>query len=117
MKKIFILVVVIGFLVSNVCYAQSAEDAIKALKRLEARTEMGINYRDYSMALGDTWIEVKLFLESPEAKSKPKLVESAIKIMDLYKFAHEIWRSNSQDGIMIAWKKASEELKKIEELK
>ena len=68
MKKLIVLAMVIGLLISNICYAQSAKDAVRALQKFQARIEVGISYRDYAPALGDVKFEVNQFLRSPEAQ-------------------------------------------------
>jgi hypothetical protein len=37
---------------------------IKALKKLEARTEIGVNFVDYDRAVSEIYPDVKVFLES-----------------------------------------------------
>jgi len=85
------LAMVLGLLVSNICYAQSAKDGVRALQRLQARVEAGISLKDYTPALGDTLFEVKLFLNSPEAKTKPELATSLNKAMEFYMAVRDIW--------------------------
>lgn len=75
----------------NACLAQSAKDAVRALQKLQARVEAGISYRDYAPALGDALFEVKLFLASPEAKTKPALASAVSKTMEHYLIARQIW--------------------------
>ena len=77
---------------------KSAHDALAALKKLEARTEMGINYREYTSALGDTWVIVKIFVESKEADEYPKLKEHLSSAIDHYKSASESWGLKVQGG-------------------
>jgi ribosomal protein L37E len=48
---------------------EAGKAAIAALKRLEARTEVGISYKDYVVALGEANFPVKQYLESEYAKS------------------------------------------------
>lgn len=92
MKKLIMLAMVLGLLVSNVCYAQSAKEAVRALQKLQARVEVGISYRDYAPALGDAKFEVKLFLQGPEAKEKTELASSVISSMSIYELALSIWQ-------------------------
>lgn len=70
MKKHFIFVIVVSLFTffSATAFAESTKEAIRALKKLEAKIEVGISYNDYSSALGGANFEVRMFLESPEAK-------------------------------------------------
>jgi hypothetical protein len=70
MKKHFIFVIVVSVFTffSATAFAESAKEAIRALRKLEAKIEVGISYADYLTALGDANFEAKMFLESPEAK-------------------------------------------------
>ena len=36
---------------------QSARNALNVVKKVEARTEVGINFRDYSTVVGEAWAE------------------------------------------------------------
>jgi hypothetical protein len=48
---------------------QEARDAFRAVKKLQARTEIGLTYSEYVDAVGTAWGEVKGFVESPERKT------------------------------------------------
>ncbi len=82
-----VLILVFG----NVCFAQSARDAVRALQKLQAKIDVGMTYLDYVSALGDTWFEVKSFLDSSEAKIKPALTLEISQSMDNYRLAKEYW--------------------------
>jgi len=77
---------------SNSALGESAKEAVRALKKLEARCQAGISYKDYVAALGDAKFEVNLFLEGTEAKKRPRLAESIDKVMGHYEFAGTVWR-------------------------
>ena len=66
-------------------------DAVTALKRLQAATEVGINYTQYSQELIDAFVPVKAYLESPDAAASPDLAVKVSEAMDLYRVAREIW--------------------------
>jgi hypothetical protein len=70
---------------------EEAEDTYKSLKRLEARTEIGVNYVDYNRVIGDTFPDVKLFLESREAKQLPELAFVLDNAMDCYVEVNRLW--------------------------
>lgn len=95
MKRFLMLFIVILStitIIPSIAFGQSAKDAIRALKKLEARVEAGISYKDYAPALGDAKFEVNLFLESPEAKEKPRLSEAVAKTMGHYLIANSVWQ-------------------------
>lgn len=68
MKRMLALILIVLFGSVGLAYGQTAKDAIKALKKLEAKTESGMSYQKYREALGDTNAEVKIFLESKAGK-------------------------------------------------
>jgi len=78
--------------------AESAKQAVRALKKLEARCQVGISYKDYGAVLGDAKFEVNLFLEGLEAKKRPRLAESVDKVMGHYEFAETVWRHKFTGG-------------------
>jgi hypothetical protein len=72
-------------------YCQTANDAYLALKKMEAKTQVGITYRDYAPALAETKFEVERFLESKSAKKNPELSEHLDKALTLYIHAKDIF--------------------------
>ena len=71
---------------------------MNAVKKLEARTEVGINYKEYSTAVGDAWGDVKVFVESPEGKRLPEFSFALMSAMGKYRLALDIWQDKNQDG-------------------
>lgn len=76
---------------------ESAKETLRGLKKLEARCEAGISYRDYGPALGEAKFEVNLFLESPEAKKNPELAKAISNAVNHYEAARSVW-SNKFGG-------------------
>jgi hypothetical protein len=72
-------------------FGESAKEAVRALKKIEAKIQAGISYKDYAPALGDAQFEVNMFLEGPEAKQKPDLANSVRKALEHYKMAGSVW--------------------------
>jgi hypothetical protein len=70
-----------------------------ALKKLDARSETGIAYHDYSLALGDTNFPVKLFLESEGAKAHPAFAASLKDSMKWYAAAANVWERQDELGV------------------
>lgn len=62
-----------------------------ALKKLEAKTETGINYRDYGKEMGETWFAVKGYLESPSANKEPEIAQALAGAMRKYNLAAQLW--------------------------
>lgn len=107
--------------------SQSPRDALNALKRLEARTEVGINYQQYMEALGQAWADVKVFVESPDGKALPEFSDLLTRAADFYRYALQIWQAKigSSSGILDrtrdrymqdCWARASERLGQAEAL-
>jgi hypothetical protein len=93
MKKLcFAAVILLCLALPHAVFGQSAKEAIRALKKVEAGVQVGITYQDYLAALRNAQFEVNLFLESPEAISKPELAKSIKEVMDLYLAASSIWK-------------------------
>jgi uncharacterized protein YxeA len=66
--------------------------AYEALKRLQSKTETGINYQTYLSTLADVKFEVEKYLESEQAKSNDLLTQQFKLIMSHYENAREAWR-------------------------
>jgi len=71
---------------------ESAKNAVKALKKLEARCQAGISYRDYSPALGEAKFETNMFLQSKDAEDFKELRSSISKAVGHYEYANVIWQ-------------------------
>lgn len=74
---------------TGVASAETAKEATMALKKLEARTQAGISYRDYAPALGEAKFVVSLYLEGnlKETDLSRKITDA----MELYEFANVLW--------------------------
>lgn len=73
-------------------WAQTALEAIKALKKLEGRVEVGLNYREYAFSLADAKVETTMFLESNAARQQNVLAAQIRKIVDHYETARRVWQ-------------------------
>jgi len=93
MKKyaLIIFIFVISIVFSAPVYAQPTKDAVMGLKKLQARCQSGISYRDYSNAVADAKFPVNVFIESADAKKSPELTESINKAMGHYEYASKLW--------------------------
>lgn len=68
-----------------------AKAVVKALKKLQARTEIGINFQDYDSAVSDVYPEVKVFIEATESKDMPELRLVLKNAIDCYLKVRELW--------------------------
>ena len=68
-----------------------AKSAVKALKKFQVRTEIGINFRDYDSAVSEVYPEVKVFVESTESKEMPELRLVLKNAIDCYLKVRELW--------------------------
>ncbi|MEW6614856.1 MAG: hypothetical protein AB1401_05265 [Thermodesulfobacteriota bacterium] len=133
LRKLFIIAVLMFIIVfsSIQVFAESAKEAVRALKKLEAHIETGISLRDYSLALGDVKFEVNLFLESKDASNNLQLTELIKKIMSEYEDGKIIFKakrrgnyryidripepSSSYSNLPAGLKKLMEDRRKLEE--
>lgn len=93
MKKVIVIILLLLFynLFVGIVYGETAKEAFLALKHIEAKTETGISYHDYSLSVGDTWFKVKLFLESKKTMDNTQIRKSIETAMRYYKNAAKIW--------------------------
>ena len=87
--------------------SDDAKSVMKALSKLQARTEIAINFIDYDKAVADVYPDVKVFLDSAEAKSMPELRLLVANTMDCYLKARSIWSTSISSDSPIAKYEAS----------
>lgn len=71
--------------------------ALNALKKLQAKTEVGVSYRDYSPAVADARFAVKQFLDTPRAGSEA-ISAALASALAAYEDAGELWNLEIQFG-------------------
>jgi hypothetical protein len=98
MKKLGFLLIVYMTLCPSLLYGQPGKDAYRALKKIEAATQTGITYRDYTKLLSDAQLELNLFEESEEAKLNSTLTSSFGIAFSHYKAAGIVWKDKI-DGL------------------
>jgi len=67
-------------------------EAVKSLKQLQAKIEVGISYKDYTVALGDVKFAVDNFLASRDAKDKPALSSAMRNSLKCHIDAKTLWQ-------------------------
>lgn len=68
-----------------------AKAVVKALKKIQARTEIGTSFKDYDSAVSDAYPEVKVFIESRESEDMPELRRVLKNAIDCYLKVREVW--------------------------
>jgi len=93
-KKIIpgIVLIYICFFLTGLAYGQTALDTIRALKKLEARIDIGLNYKEYAFNFADARVEASLFLESSAAKQNRALTDQIHKVLSHYEMARVVWQ-------------------------
>jgi hypothetical protein len=73
-----------------------------SLKRLQAKCQTGISYREYRSAVGDAKFAVNLFIEGTGAQKYPELATSMNETMKHYEYAGNVWskRFSEDAGIV-----------------
>jgi hypothetical protein len=82
---------VLLLMLAGAACADSARDAVKAFAKLQARTEAGVTYRDYSEALGNVNYEFKAFKDSQEWAKYPAVASALSNALGRYAEAATIW--------------------------
>lgn len=92
MKKYFLTVLCILFL-SNVSFANeeiiAQKVVFKALEKLKASTETGVNLQRYSELVADAKTEINLYKRGKEINDK--FIDKAEGCLKRYKFAADAW--------------------------
>lgn len=70
-----------------------AKEAVTALKKVQAKVEVGTNSNDYHQAVGDANFAVKQFSESKGAKDFPTLEKAMLSAMQEYFYGAETWNA------------------------
>jgi hypothetical protein len=97
--------------ICSVAAAQSAEGAYRALKKLEAKTQVGISPRDYSAALGEARFELNMFMEGPEAKRQPQVAQYLTEAMKHFQAATKFINLSGPHGApWVFWEAPYEQL-------
>jgi hypothetical protein len=96
-KRILAVILIVFFGAVALASGQTANDAYLALKKMEAKTQVGISQLNYAPALAETKFAVERYLESKEAKKTPELNKHLDKALTAYLHAKDIFDVRS-DG-------------------
>lgn len=97
--------------------SQDAKDAVASLKKLEAYTEVGVNKIKYQEALGVAWGDIKVFVESAEAREKyPELSVLLTEAIESYKDAANAWDSDYKSLLQSHWQLGAAKISEIDYL-
>ncbi|MHB8110530.1 MAG: hypothetical protein ACYDHW_10920 [Syntrophorhabdaceae bacterium] len=99
MKKSLFFFFCVSFLFFGTSYAQSAKDALLGLKKMQARVQSGISYKEYGAALGEARFPVNLYMESSESDDNEELKDAIKKAIEHYQFAGEVWQDSFRNRI------------------
>lgn len=69
----------------------AGRDAVRALKKLQARTRAGVAYRDYSSALAEAKLDVETYLDGSQARKKPEFAARLGRALIDYETANTVW--------------------------
>jgi hypothetical protein len=73
------------------------------MDKLKAKVDVGISYRDYSVALGEANFAVTQFLESDRAESVPEFSNSLRKAMSWYVASERLWDRHMKNTDYTYW--------------
>jgi len=96
---------------------QQAKEAVASLKRLQAYTEVGVTKIKYQEALGEAWGNIKIFIESAEAKDDyPELSALLADAIQAFKDAADAWDKDMKITLQGHWSLASQKVRDIDSL-
>lgn len=92
MKRISLLTAALLLVaLSQSAHAQSAKDALVALKKLQMKCETGILYNEYMPALSETKVMVEDYLMTPASKNVPEFSDALIGALGHYECAGKVF--------------------------
>lgn len=92
MKRYSILLSAFLFLMySQSAFAQSAKDALMALKKIQMKCETGILYNEYIPALSEAKTPVMEYLQSPASRNEPEFSDALGSALGHYECAGRIF--------------------------
>jgi hypothetical protein len=98
--KKYLFFFVFGLCLGPLAYGQTFPEALRAIKKLEAKTTVGTGFNSYLDSLGNVKFEVNQFLESDEGKSNLELGNGLKKILGHYEMAGNLWMQKTKSRII-----------------
>jgi hypothetical protein len=97
--------------------SQDAKDAVASLKKLEAYTEVGVNKLKYQEALGVAWGDIKVFVESAEARENYSELSALLtEAIESYKDAANAWDEDYKSLLQTHWQLGAAKIREIDHL-
>ena len=75
---------------------------LDAVRRVEAMTDIGVNFLDYDRAVSAAYVEVKVFVESRRAESLPELRTVLTNAVECYLKIRDLWGTKISSGSISA---------------
>lgn len=98
----------------------AARSALKEVKKVQARTEVGVNFIKYSEVAGDMWVEVKPYLDSADGRYECEFNSRLRSACEYYREANIEWSKSIREGdgstipAQTLWLLASAQIEKAE---
>lgn len=116
MKMLFVPAMVIGLTFTAVTgVAQTPKEVMSALKKLQAKCQAEVVFKDYRNAVDDAKFFVNSFLESTDAKKNGALTDSVKKLMAHYDYAGTLLeqKGSSASGLISANTAVGKQIKEL----
>ena len=85
------LMVLCCFMAAGTALAAETDNALTALRELNAKSEVGIGYKEYGALVESTNVQVSGYLSSGEARANPKVRGHIAKAMEHHRNAYRVW--------------------------
>jgi FtsZ-binding cell division protein ZapB len=96
------IVLLVGLPTLTYAQPQKAKNALMSLKRLEAKTQMGIDYETFMNMLSNVKFPLNLLQESDESKNYPELSKAISSAFQHFSNAGNVWQEKIGGGLSVA---------------
>lgn len=97
MKKLLLLVLLL-LAIPSLTFGQSGKECYRAFKKMEAKIEVGVPYREHQSLLGDVKLELNMFKDSLQARQNEELISVFEKAYSHYGNAGKYWQLEMDHG-------------------